>query len=79
MGHYTRLTRPWVDAGYREFSDDGIYVAHQPIYGLDATYCEVNPLVWYARSLRILRALDRIYHRTLAELEAELRAELLRG
>ena len=31
------------------------------------------------RTRNLLRALDRIYHRTLAELEAELRAELLRG
>ena len=31
------------------------------------------------RTRNLLRALDRTYHRTLAELEAELRAELLRG
>lgn len=33
MGQYTRYTREWLDGRYRRMTPDGVYFAHQPIYG----------------------------------------------
>jgi SAM-dependent methyltransferase len=60
MDTYTEETRAWLDRRFRETSPDGIYTAHQPIYGFDAGHCEPSLLPRYVRTLEIMRALSQL-------------------
>ncbi|HET6202024.1 MAG TPA: class I SAM-dependent methyltransferase [Planctomycetota bacterium] len=67
MGHYTRLTRSWLDARYRLRSPEGIFRAHAPIYGFGSPHSDPDAHFRIARALRILRALDGLRFETLLE------------
>lgn len=60
MDEYSRSTKTWLDERFRTVDSDGVYVAHQPIYGLNAGHCEPAILEKYVRSHHILRALSQI-------------------
>jgi SAM-dependent methyltransferase len=60
MDTYTEETRAWLDRRFAETSPDGVYTAHQPIYGFDAGHCEPSLLPRYVRTLEIMRALARL-------------------
>lgn len=60
MDTYTEETRAWLDRRFGETSPDGVYVAHQPIYGFDAGHCEPSLLPRYVRTLEIMRALAQL-------------------
>jgi SAM-dependent methyltransferase len=60
MDTYTEETRAWLDRRFRETSPDGVYMAHQPIYGFDAGHCEPSLLPRYVRTLEIMRALAQL-------------------
>jgi len=60
MDTYTEETRAWLDARFQETSPDGVYTAHQPIYGFDAGHCEPSLLPRYVRTLEIMRALAQL-------------------
>jgi SAM-dependent methyltransferase len=57
MDAYTAETREWLESRYERTSPDGVYVAHQPIYGFRVGYCEPWLLERYVRTLAIMRAL----------------------
>ena len=57
---YTLRTREWLDRRFRATSSDGIYFAHQPIYGLRGGHCEPGLVSSYVITYRILEALSRI-------------------
>jgi SAM-dependent methyltransferase len=61
MDAYTRETRAWLDRRFQETSMDGVYLAHQPIYGFDAGHCEPSLLPRYVRTLEIMRVLARLH------------------
>jgi SAM-dependent methyltransferase len=60
MDTYTEETRAWLDHRFQETSPDGVYTAHQPIYGFDAGHCEPSLLPRYVRTLEIMRALAQL-------------------
>jgi SAM-dependent methyltransferase len=60
MDTYTEETRAWLDQRFQETSPDGVYTAHQPIYGFDAGHCEPSLLPRYVRTLEIMRALAQL-------------------
>jgi SAM-dependent methyltransferase len=60
MDTYTEETRAWLDRRFQETSPDGVYTAHQPIYGFDAGHCEPSLLPRYVRTLEIMRALAQL-------------------
>ena len=60
MDTYTEETRAWLDRRFSETAPDGVYVAHQPIYGFNAGHCEPSLLPRYVRTLEIMRALAQV-------------------
>ena len=80
MDTYTEQTRSWLDERFRETSPDGVYVAHQPIYGFDAGHCEPSLLPRYVRTLEIMRALAQLRFRSCVDVGAAegYKAELVR-
>ena len=80
MDTYTEETRAWLDRRFRETSPDGVYVAHQPIYGFDAGHCEPSLLPRYVRTLEIMRALARLRFGSCLDVGAAegYKAELVR-
>jgi hypothetical protein len=80
MDTYTEETRSWLDRRFRETADDGVYVAHQPIYGFDAGHCEPSLLPRYVRTLEIMRALAQLRFRSCVDVGAAegYKAELAR-
>jgi SAM-dependent methyltransferase len=60
MDTYTEDTRAWLDRRFSETSPEGVYTAHQPIYGFDAGHCEPSLLPRYVRTLEIMRALAQL-------------------
>lgn len=64
---YTSQTREWLDKRFNRTNSEGVYYAHQPIYGFrrppsDGEYCER-----YAITLSILDALSGIHFDTLLD------------
>jgi SAM-dependent methyltransferase len=80
MDTYTEETRAWLDRRFAEASPDGVYVAHQPIYGFDAGHCEPSLLPRYVRTLEIMRALAQLRFRSCVDVGAAegYKAELVR-
>jgi len=58
VGHATRLTRAWLDARYENVSPEGIFLAHQPVYGFGAGCHDVDAEGRLARLFALLRLLD---------------------
>jgi SAM-dependent methyltransferase len=67
---YTAETRDWLDERYRRTTADGVYLAHQPIYGFRGGHCEPWLLERYVRTLESMRALSRLEFRTLLDVGA---------
>ena len=80
MDTYTEETRAWLDRRFEETSPDGVYVAHQPIYGFDAGHCEPSLLPRYVRTVEIMRALAQLRFRSCVDVGAAegYKAELVR-
>jgi SAM-dependent methyltransferase len=51
---YTAETRTWLDNRFRSVDADGVYLAHQPIYGFRSGHCEAGLMERYARTYAIL-------------------------
>lgn len=67
MGDFTRDSRQWLDRRYQLRSAEGIYQAHQPIYGLGQGDCESDHVPRVARTFQILRTLARTRFATLLD------------
>lgn len=80
MDVYTEETRVWLDERFDETSGDGVYLAHQPIYGFEAGHCEPSLLPRYVRTLAILRTLARLRFESCLDAGAAegYKAELIR-
>lgn len=58
MGLYTRITRRWLERRFAQRAPDGVFVAHQPVYGIghpQSGRAQQLPCV-----LRILKTLDQL-------------------
>ncbi|OGX17593.1 MAG: hypothetical protein A3K83_00485 [Omnitrophica WOR_2 bacterium RBG_13_44_8b] len=60
MDTYTQKTKEWLENRFRECNPDGIYYAHQPIYGLRRGYSEIRPVKRYIITHQIMSALSHI-------------------
>lgn len=68
---YTETTKEWLERRYEDTVEDGVYYAHQPIYGLpNGTYSEPWVHDRYVRALAILRAAARLRFETLLDVGA---------
>ncbi len=60
MGEWTDDTRRWLDKHFDLVSEEGIYYALQPIYGIESAHSHPHPLFKAALTYQILRALDAL-------------------
>lgn len=60
MRDYTSSTRSWLDERFRKTDPQGIYFAHQPIYGYREGHSESCLVERYIRTYRIMNVLSRI-------------------
>jgi len=67
MDRHTRETAEWLDDRYRKRNPDGTYYAHEPIYGVSASYSEPNQARRLARTYSIFRRLAQIDFDTLLD------------
>lgn len=67
MDDYTREVREWLDRRFRAVDADGVYVAHQPIYGFRAGHSEERLVERYVITWQILKALARLRFGTLLD------------
>ena len=70
MNDYTTKTRAYLEARFERRTPDGVYFAHQPIYGFRMSHSEPWLFERYARTLEILRALARLPFDTLLDVGA---------
>jgi SAM-dependent methyltransferase len=61
MDTYTAETQKWLDERFRMTDANGVYVAHQPIYGFRRGPCEDDNMRRYIITYQILRALARLH------------------
>jgi len=64
---YIEETRTWLNKRFGEGYIDGIYFAHQPIYGYRAGYCEPNLLDRYLITFHIMNALTHFSFNTFLD------------
>jgi SAM-dependent methyltransferase len=57
MDRYTAETMDWLDERYRKANADGVYIAHQPIYGFRVDPYDRGLIPRYIRTRRILDVL----------------------
>jgi ubiquinone/menaquinone biosynthesis C-methylase UbiE len=70
MDEYSAKTMEWLDARFRRTDADGVYIAHQPIYGFRAGHCEPGLSARQVRTLRILEELSRYKIKSLLDVGA---------
>lgn len=69
MGSYTDITRRWLERRFR-YMRRGVYIPHQPIYGLNNPNQQEIHVPILARTFQILRLLNRIEFVTLLDVGA---------
>lgn len=60
MDDYTRGVKKWLDDRFRHVTPEGVFFAHQPIYGFRKGYCEPGCLDRYQISYEILRSVSQL-------------------
>jgi ubiquinone/menaquinone biosynthesis C-methylase UbiE len=83
MNEYTEASIAWLDRRYRACSSDGVYLAHQPIYGIQDPNSEPNLISRYLRTFWMLHSLASLRGCSLLDVgssegyQASLARELL--
>ena len=67
MDSYTQKTMLWLDECYKKSDEDGIYFAHQPIYGFRKGHSEPQLYGRYIRTFQIIKTLSHIKFKTLLD------------
>ena len=57
MDQYTTQTREWLNARFRKTTEDGIFFAHQNIYGFKSPYSEDGVVLRYVIFCNVIKAL----------------------
>ncbi len=60
MDTYTAKTRDWLNERFKQCNAEGIYYAHQPIYGMRRGFSEIRPVKRYIITHQIMEALSHI-------------------
>jgi SAM-dependent methyltransferase len=64
---YTKKTRDWLEKRFRQVDENGIYYAHQPIYGFRKGHCDPGPLNRFIATYHILKTLSHIEFNSLLD------------
>jgi ubiquinone/menaquinone biosynthesis C-methylase UbiE len=69
MDEYTERVRDWLNKRFKMVDKQGVYLAHQPIYGFNKGHCENFgfALLRYVPTYRIMKALSHIKFDTLLD------------
>lgn len=67
MDCYTTDTQKWLDQRFQITDEEGIYFAHQPIYGFRRGHCEPGLIVRYIITYQIMRALSHLEFSSLLD------------
>jgi len=67
MDEYTKKTKYWLDARFKQVDRDGIYYAHQPIYGFRRGHCERDLISRFTRTYQIMKALSHLRFNSLLD------------
>lgn len=59
MDSYTKETENWLDLRYQKTDQEGVYIAHQPIYGFRKGPSEPNIISKYSRTYNILNSINK--------------------
>lgn len=70
MDEYTQGTKLWLDERFRKCDEQGIYFAHQPIYGFRKGHCDPGYLYQYISTYQIMKALSRMEFDSLLDVGA---------
>lgn len=70
MDDYTLKTKKWLDNRFKQTTDNGVYFAHQPIYGFRNGCCEPDLMSRYIRTYRIMAHLAHIHFDSLLDVGA---------
>jgi len=70
MDEYTRKTRLWLEERFARVDDEGIYFAHQPVYGFRKGHCDAGHISKYILTYRIMRALSHLHFDSLLDVGA---------
>jgi len=67
MDEYTKKTKYWLDVRFKQVDRDGIYYAHQPIYGFRRGHCERDLISRFTRTYQIMKALSHLRFNSLLD------------
>lgn len=70
MDKYTYETKIWLDKRFRECDENGVYFAHQPIYGFRKGHSEPGLIDRYIRTYHIMKALSHLKFDSLLDVGA---------
>ena len=68
MDEYTQKTKIWLDERFKKCDKNGIYYAHQPIYGLKKGYSESGLINRYIITWQIMKALAHLKFGSLIDI-----------
>ena len=60
MTHHTQRTQEWLDERFRQTDSQGVYFAHQPIYGFRMGHSEKSLLHRYTITYHIMKVLSHL-------------------
>jgi ubiquinone/menaquinone biosynthesis C-methylase UbiE len=64
---YTKSTKEWLDIRFRQTTNEGIYLAHQPIYGFKGKNCEPFIINRYTITYHVMNELNKIEFNSLLD------------
>ena len=67
MNDYTQKTRDWLDVRFRQTDSQGVYFAHQPIYGFRMGHCEKSLPHRYILTYHIMNMLSHFTFESLID------------
>lgn len=67
MTTYTQIIKKWLDERFKKTDEEGIYFAHQPIYGFRKEHSEYGIFVRYIITYQILKALSHLKFESLLD------------
>lgn len=70
MDEYTFRTMNWLNRRYRKTNAEGVYFAHQPIYGFHDTNSEPNVIERYNRVFQVLKRVSHLDAHSLVDIGA---------
>lgn len=70
MDDYTEKTKKWLDKRFKMYNEQGVYFAHQPIYGFGKGNYEPYLIPRYVRTYQIMKALSHLKFKSLLDVGA---------